>query len=397
MTQHGNRHVDEDTDEIDLGDLVEQIAGAGVTPVDDQPDPKVVPAVDFYVYRAQRAAMRAIRLQSRSDGLGDATDARAAEARLDAAAGLAEERVRHGNVQVQTLDRLINKAYTVLGSWQGRAWWDTRRKLAFWAIVLLADTGTIAGIAYSVGDPLFLAIPFGLGAGASAVTLGLLAADQRKHKERARRANHQPDDCDEFAGFFVADVHGSRVQVVFGAAMLVLLAGVLTLRIGASGDTVLGIGFGFVAAASFLASWVSSWYHTCEIRDYVDTLERWRDALAARQDPEVRIIGARDAARSTADSIIAVGVLTGKAGAQAAKARIIAGGPMENPAVYGHGTAPVGAAGLEPAPAVTAGTAAATASDPGPAVATATDPAPAVATVRISSANGHRRLASNRS
>ena len=364
MTQHSDsRHED---DEIDLGDLVEEIAGAGVMPFDDQPDPKVVPAVDFYVYRAQRAAMRAIRLQSRSDGLGAATDTQAAAARLDAAAGLAEERVRHCNVQIQTLDRLINKAYTVLGSWQGRAWWDTRRKLAFWAIVLLADTGTIAGIAYSVGDPLFLAIPFGLGAGASAVTLGLLAADQRKHKERARRANHQPDDCDEFAGFFVADVHGSRVQVVFGAAMLVLLAGVLTLRIGASGDTVLGVGFGFVAAASFLASWVSSWYHTCEIRDYLDTLERWRDALAARQDPEVRIIGVRDQARSTADSIVAVGVLTGKAGAQAAKARIIAGGPMENPAVYGHGTA-------------------------------VAVPAPAAATVRINSGNGHRRPVSNRS
>ncbi|MEA2825925.1 MAG: hypothetical protein QOG43_364 [Actinomycetota bacterium] len=365
MTQHDRSQEDE----IDLGDLVEEIAGAGVTPVDEQPEPKVVPAVDFYVYRAQRAVMRAIRLQSRSDGLGDATDARAAEARLDAAAGLAQERVRHGNVQIQTLDRLLDKAYTVLGSWQGRAWWDTRRKLAFWAIVLVADTGTIAGIAYSVGDPLFLAVPFGLGAGASAITLGLLAADHRKHKERARRADHQPPDCDEFAGFFVADIHGSRVQVVFGAAMLVLLAGVLTLRIGASGDPVLGVGFGFVAAASFLASWVSSWYHTCEIRDYLDTLEQWRDAVAARQDPEVRIIGARDEARSKADTLVQMGVLTGKAGAQAAKARIIAGGPMENPAVYGHGTAPAGDRSA----------------------------APPAGTVGISSGNGHRRPVSSRS
>jgi hypothetical protein len=326
-------------EEIDLGDLVDEVAGVGVPPLDDLPEPKLVARIRFYLYVAMVAVMRAIRLQSVSDSLREAMEPLATEARLDAKAGLAETRVQNFDVQITTLNRILDRAYSVLGSWQGRSWWDTRRKLIFWGILLVADTGTIAGIAYSVGDPLFLAIPLGLGAGASAITLGLLASDHRKHKERARRAGHQPKGTEEFDGFFVADVRESRLQIVFAAMILVLLAGILALRIGTSGEPLMGMGFGFIAGATFLASWVSCWYHTCEIHDYLDGLERRRDALAAKQDPEVAVIGARDEAKRRADTIRKIGMLTGKAGAQAAKGRLIARGPMENPAVYGHGTA----------------------------------------------------------
>ena len=364
MTQHGNRHADDGepgNDEIDLGDLVEEIAGAGVIPIDDQPDPKVVPAVDFYVYRAQRAAMRAIRLQSRSDGLGAATEAQASAARLDAAAGLAEERVRHGNVQIQTLDRLINKAYTVLGSWQGRSWWDTRRKLAFWAIVLVADTGTIAGIAYSVGDPLFLAIPFGLGAGASAVTLGLLASDQRKHKERARRADHQPERLRRVRRL----LRGRRTRVAGAGGVRRGHAGPAGRRAHPAhrrfrrhcpGRRLRARGHGLVPGQLGVEL-----HHTCEIRDYSTPSSGGGTPSppARTPSPHHRRPGPGPV---DAESIVAVGILTGKAGAQAAKARIIAGGPMQNPAVYGHGTAlpTTAAAGRQPTAAAATVTAEAT-------------------------------------
>jgi hypothetical protein len=330
--------VSRPADEIDLGDLADEVASVGIPPLDDHPEPKLVPRIRFYVYTAMRAVMRAIRLQSVADSLRDALEPRATQAKLGAKAELAETRIQSYGAQIKTIDALINETFSVLGSWMGRSWWDTRRKLIFWGILLVADTGTIAGIAYSVGDPLFLAVPLGLGAGASAITLGLLASDHRKHRERARRASRQPKDSEKFAGFFVADASKPRLQVVFGSMVLVLLAGVVTLRIGSSDDPVMGVGFGFIAAATFLASWVSCWFHTCEIRDYLDGLERERDALVAKQDPQAEIIGDRDEAKSIADSIEKIGVKSGKAGAQAAKARIIARGPMENPGVYGHGT-----------------------------------------------------------
>lgn len=350
MSRRGQGRIQPDADDVALGDLVEEVAGASVPPLlDDDPNPKFAPRMRFYVFDALRAARRAIRFQTLADSKAAAMEHRASAARLRREADLGETRIAAYDLQIATLNQLINKAYTMLGSWTGRAWWDTRRKLAFWAILLVADTGTIAGIAYGVGEELYLAIPLGLGVGASAITMGLLASDHRKHKERARRASSRPKDSEEFAGFFVADVRRSYLQVVFGAMFAVLLAGVLTLRVGASGDPVLGIGFGLVAAASFLASWVSCWYHTCEISDFLDGLWRKCDALAAKQDPEVLRIGTHNAATSMADSLEEIGRLTGDAGAEAAAARVIARGPMENPAIYGHGT-PIPPTPPSPAP-----------------------------------------------
>ena len=327
-------------EDVDLGDLVDEVAGSSVPPLDDDPDPKIAPNIRFHLITALAAVMRAIRLQSLADGLMAAIEYRAKAAALGPAAKLGETRVEKLDKRIETLNDLIDGAYKILGSWASRTWWDTRRKLIFWGILLVADTGTIAGIAYSVGDPLYLAIPLGLGVGASAITLGLLAADHRRHRERARRAHRQPKNIsDDYIGFFAPDVKGSRLQAVFAGSLIVLLAGVVTLRISSSGDVLMGIGFGLVATASFLASWVSTWNHTCEISDYFDSLERKLDSLTAKQDPQVRIIGAHDAAKRRARILEEIGRKTGKAGAQAAKGRIYARGPMENPAVYGHGTA----------------------------------------------------------
>ena len=247
---------------IDLGDLVEEICAGRRDPLDDLRDAKKWCAGGRVLHLQGPAGGHAGHPAAepvRRPGQCDRTP-RAAEARLDAPTSCTEERVRHCNVQIQTLDRLIDEAYTVLGSWQGRAWYRTPG--ASWPSRPSCSWPTPAP---SPVSPSRWATPCSWPS-PSAWTRGV----GRHPRPAGRRTTQAPGaepaghpttqaSCDEFAGFFVADVHGSRVQVVYAAAMLVLLAACSPCGIGASGDPVLGVQLRLRGRGLVPGQWVSSW------------------------------------------------------------------------------------------------------------------------------------------
>lgn len=218
------------------------------------------------------------------------------------------------------------------------------RYVTVWLVLVLGDTAGVLGAAITLGEIPLVALGQALATGFAAVTAGQAGADL-KDLRMARQRQRDPDELTEdeqhYRQLFTGLEAGVSIMKMVGwtslTIVLIVTAGIFSLRLAVEG-MVAGAAFGALAAATALASFISTYGYTDDVSDLLRTIERnYRKAVrehtkldgaqATRQLAE-----ASETARSVRAEYAHRG-LAARARIKALCQRVL----RNNPGVVGHG------------------------------------------------------------
>ncbi len=252
--------------------------------------------------------------------------------------------VRHREVE-QARDAR-NHVLETLTPFVRRAPHDDLRYWAGWVVLGLGDTVGVWGAAISLGEIPQLALGQAVATGFAALTAGLVGGEVRTFAQaKSRRRDPEslsPDEVRYRRLFEGAESEIAMTKVAAGTAgavVTLITASIYALRASTEGGLT-GIAFGCLAAATALASFISSYIHADEVADLIAQYDRrYRQALAAHgRASAAKPIAAFAAATAEADSITSEHEHRGDAArhkVEACKNRML----RRNPQVVGHGDA----------------------------------------------------------
>ena len=221
---------------------------------------------------------------------------------------------------------------------------DNARYWAGWAVLGIGDTVGVWGAAISMGEIPELAFGQALATGFAAVTAGLVGGEVRtlaQAKSRRRDPDKLTDAERRYRRLFAGVEHEVPVlKIASGVAVLVtalVAGGVFALRALTEG-TMAGLVFSGLAAATMLASFISSYIHADEVADLLAHYEQQhaRAIKDYRQASRAKALQVRGASTAEVDSIEHEYGRRAQAAAakvEACKQRML----RRNPQVVGHG------------------------------------------------------------
>ena len=252
--------------------------------------------------------------------------------------------VRHREVE-QARDAREH-ALTTLMPFLRRAPHDDLRYWSGWVVLGLGDTVGVWGAAISLGEVPQLALGQAVSTGFAALIAGLVGGEVRAFAQaKSRRRDPEslsPDEARYRRLFEGADSEVAMTKVAAGTAAAVvalITTSIYALRASTEGGLA-GIAFGCLAAATALASFISSYIHADEVADLLAHYDRrYRQALRVhRKASAAKPIAVFAAASAEADSITSEYEHRGDAAVhkvEACKHRML----RRNPQVVGHGDA----------------------------------------------------------
>lgn len=216
------------------------------------------------------------------------SESRPAQVRAEAlrapAEAAQEESKRTEEIAAEAKQR-YNAVLEALGKYRRRAPHDKPRYYGVTALLLGGDVTAVAGAAVIFGEIVWMAILMALASGTAAVTSGLLAAeikDSRLARKRKKDPKGLTSEEKPFAHLLRGGDEGEKIvkYVLPGGLTISLLVfgTVLALRSTTEG-TAAGLSYGCLATAIALASWVNTYFFTCEVSDLIDSYYAdWRKA-----------------------------------------------------------------------------------------------------------------------
>lgn len=208
----------------------------------------------------------------------------------------------------------------------------------------LGDTAGVWGAAISLGEIPELALGQALATGLAAVTAGLVGGEVRMlahAKSRQRDPDSLSPDELRYRRLFegaAQEVVTTKIAVGTAATVVVLVTGSIFALRAATEGSLAGIAFGCMAAATALASFISSYIHADEVADLLATYDRrFRVALRRhKRASRAKPITVHEAATAETESIEREYGHRGDAAVrkvEACKHRML----RRNPQVVGHG------------------------------------------------------------
>lgn len=273
-------------------------------------------------------------------------EARLSGARAESAAEAAIFTAAEHAKEVATAREVRDHAAATLAPFVRRPPHDDARYWVGWAVLGLGDTVGVWGAAISLGEIPELALGQALATGFAAVTAGLVGGELRtlaQAKSRRRDPDELTEDERRYRRLFEGvEPELPLLKIASGSAATVgvlVTASIFALRAVTEG-TMAGLVFGGLAAATVLASFISSYIHADEIADllatyehrYARTVRRYRKASRAKP------LKVRAASKAEIDSIereYASRALAAAHKVEACKQRML----RRNPQVVGHGEA----------------------------------------------------------
>lgn len=272
--------------------------------------------------------------------------ARLAGAHVEPAADAATSSAIEHQGELATARQARDHAFDTLGPFVRRPPHDDLRYWAGWAVLGLGDTVGVWGAAISLGEIPELALGQALATGFAAVTAGLVGGEARTLAQ-AKSRRRDPDDLTEDERRYRRLFEGVEpelpmLKIASGAAAAVgglVTASIFALRAATEG-IMPGLVFGGLAAATVLASFISSYIHADEVADLLATYER-RYARALKRylkASDAKALKVSRTSKAEVDSIereYAHRALAAAHKVEACKQRML----RRNPQVVGHGEA----------------------------------------------------------
>jgi len=275
-----------------------------------------------------------------------ARPARITASRVTSTAQAADHLVRERESELATARDARNHALSTLTPFVRRPAHDNVRYLAGWAVLGLGDTVGVWGAAISLGEIPQLALGQALATGFAAVTAGMVGGEIRTLALAASR-RRDPDELTDDERRYRRLFEGAKseipmLKIASGAAGMIvaLVAGSIFALRAATEGALAGLVFGGLAAATILASFISSYMHADEVADLLAHYERRfvRAARDHRKAGQAKPLQVRAASTAEADSIereYGHRALAAAHKVEACKRRML----RRNPQVVGHGEA----------------------------------------------------------
>lgn len=273
-----------------------------------------------------------------------ARPARTTAARATPSAEVADRLTLERESELTTARDVRDHALSTLSPLVRRPTHDNVRYWAGWAVLGLGDTVGVWGAAISLGEIPLLALGQALATGFAGVTAGMVGGEIRT-LALARSRRRDPDELTEderryrrlFEG---AESETPMLKIAGGAAgiILALVAGSIFALRAATEGALAGLVFGALAAATILASFVSSYMHADDVADLLAHYERRysRADRGYRKAGRAKPLEVRAASTAEADSIereYEHRALAAAHKVEACKQRML----RRNPQVVGHG------------------------------------------------------------